>query len=523
MITVRMLSQALSGANITLVAGEDGLDKTIDYLTVQEFPLKSSRIKKNGFIMGTFYAFQNIDQLLKHFRWYAETNVSAIGYHTVFQSDIPAELIDFANQENMPVFYIPNDVPYHYLFEKYNGLVYQETMRIKDQIDSLNKSMMEALLREKEIHFIIQEFGKYLQVPVIYLDPDLRILSLWSDFLSRSDVNEWLEDVKEHYVHVLTTIRFNQKDAEVYLFEKARHLQSVIIIPLKSRLNFFGYLVVGDKSKNMPFFDIVLKNTSTAVMLDAIKRNQIKEFQKTEDIKLFEEIFRNRNTRPLSALNFYFDISKLNYILIAEPKVNKYIKTCYEWLDNQLREVPNRLVWIFDKKVIGILQYIPKSVLKCDSRDFHIGISGKLPDRSVSNIKKLYQQAMISLHFAKYENKAACSWDSVGIQKIIYVITESELLHDYYLEHLQPLIKHDELHDTNLMKTLHVYLDNFFNLKKTGEQLHMHPNSVKYRINKIEEILKVNLYNPSEFMNVWLAIKCYEYNTLKNHGKVLEE
>lgn len=522
MITVEMLIPSLAEAGITLIAGEAGIGKPIEYLTVQEFPLKSSRIKKHGFIMGTFYAFQNIEQLLKHVQWYVETHVSAIGYHTVFQSDIPPELIAFANQENLPVFFIPHDVPYHYLFEKYNVLVYQENMRIKDQIDSLNKSMMDALLREKEIHFIIQQFGKYLQAPVLYLDPEFRLVSLWANGLSRSEVNEWLHDVKAHYLHVLTAMRFTQKNSEECVFEKARHLPSVIVIPLKNRLHFFGYLVVGYKGKNTPFFPLVLQNTTTAVMLDAIKRNQIKEFQKTEDIKLFEGIFRNKHPKPLSEQNFYFDLSKLNYILVAEPKVNRHIKSCYEWLDNLLREVPDRLVWIFEKKVIGIVEKLPPSLFTCESPDFHIGISGTLTERSASEIQKRYQQAMISLHFAKYEQKTVCAWDAMGIQKVVYLISESELLHEYDQEHLLALIHYDALHGTNLLETLHAYLDNFFNLKKAGEQLHVHPNTVKYRINKIEEILNVHLDNPSVFMHLWLAVKCHRYNARKTQGKEAE-
>lgn len=83
MITVRMLHEVLTCAGITLVAGEGGLDNAINYLTVQEFFIKSSRLKKNGFVMGTFNAIPNNQELelLAHLRWYAESNVSGIGYH----------------------------------------------------------------------------------------------------------------------------------------------------------------------------------------------------------------------------------------------------------------------------------------------------------------------------------------------------------------------------------------------------------------------------------------------------------
>lgn len=513
MITVQMLHDVLTKEGITLVAGEGGLDKAIQYLTVQEFFLKSSRLKKNGFVMGTFNAIPNNQELelLAHLRWYAESNVSGIGYHTVFQRDIPIELINFGNQENIPVFSIPTDIPYHYLFEQYNELVYRENMRLKDKTDILNKSIMEALVLEKESHFIIQEFGKYLQVPVLYLDPELRVVSLWAGSLSRTEIKEWLEDVKEHYVQELQNIWHTNKHSEITVFEKVRHLQSVFIVPLQSKLNFFGFLVFDAQCSNVPFLDTVTNNTSTALILDAIRKNQIREFQKTKDIRLFEDIFFNNNATSISLQNFYFDVTKLNHVLIAEPKLSKNLKNCYQWIFDQLDEDSDCLLWISDKKIIGILPYIPKRSLHYDNRDFHIGLSGKVGELNVTNIKKLFDQANISLHFAKLEKKTSICWDDLGIQKIIYLITESDLLHDNYLAVLQPLIEYDDLRDSNLLETLDVYLSNFFNLKDSGDQLHLHPNTIKYRINKVEEILNVHVTDPIHYLNLKLALNCYHY------------
>ncbi|MGG1664335.1 helix-turn-helix domain-containing protein [Brevibacillus sp. NRS-1366] len=513
MITVRMLHEVLTSAGITLVAGEGGLDNAIHYLTVQEFFLKSSRLKNNGFVMGTFNSIPNNQELelLTHLGWYAESNVSGIGYHTVFQRDIPIELINFANQENIPVFSIPTDVPYHYLFEQYNELVNRENMRLKDKTDSLNKSMMEALVLEKESHFIIQEFGKYLQIPVMYLDPELRVVSLWAGSLSRTEIKEWLEDIKEHYVQELQNIWRNNKPLEITVFEKARHLQSVFIIPLQSKLNLFGFLVFDAQCNNVPFLDIVTNNTSTALILDAIRKNQIREFQKTKDIRLFEDIFYNHNATSLSLQNFYYDVTKLSHVLIAEPKFGKNAKNCYQWIFDQLDGAPDCLLWISDKKIIGILPYIPSRILHGDSKDFHIGISGKIGELNVTNIKKLFDQAKISLHFARLEKKTSICWDHLGIQKIIYLITESDLLHDNYLAVLQPLLEYDDLRDSNLLETLDVYLSNFFNLKDSGDQLHLHPNTVKYRINKVEEILNIHVTDPIHYLNLKLALTCYHY------------
>jgi len=72
---------------------------------------------------------------------------------------------------------------------------------------------------------------------------------------------------------------------------------------------------------------------------------------------------------------------------------------------------------------------------------------------------------------------------------------------------LGQLINYDEQNKTELYNTLIIYLENNCNISLTAEKLFVHPNSVRYRINKIEKLLKVDLSRLECMVEITLASK----------------
>src|SRR5699024_6098349 len=55
--------------------------------------------------------------------------------------------------------------------------------------------------------------------------------------------------------------------------------------------------------------------------------------------------------------------------------------------------------------------------------------------------------------------------------------------------------------DKELKKTLQIYMDNQCDITKTSNEIFVHRNTVKYRINKCEEMLRVNVMDPVHSLN----------------------
>ena len=72
---------------------------------------------------------------------------------------------------------------------------------------------------------------------------------------------------------------------------------------------------------------------------------------------------------------------------------------------------------------------------------------------------------------------------------------------------LRPLIVYDIAHQTALVRTLRTYVEAEFNLTKSAEALHVHPNTVMYRLRRVKELCGRDPHDPDDLLFLYLALK----------------
>lgn len=87
------------------------------------------------------------------------------------------------------------------------------------------------------------------------------------------------------------------------------------------------------------------------------------------------------------------------------------------------------------------------------------------------------------------------------------------------------LIQYDNENDSNFLETLHVYLQNERNITKTALELHIHRNTLIYRINRIEDsILGTSLDSQELRESLSFSFKCMKFTREpQDHIKKIEE
>ena len=105
--------------------------------------------------------------------------------------------------------------------------------------------------------------------------------------------------------------------------------------------------------------------------------------------------------------------------------------------------------------------------------------------RQAVAITKLQQKGQI--------DKQLCTYSDMGIYKILMAVDDQEVIDEYYQSTLKPLIEYDEKHDAGLLPVLRCYLMNDGSVQATANELFLHRNTINYRLNKISELLDVNL------------------------------
>jgi DNA-binding PucR family transcriptional regulator len=82
-------------------------------------------------------------------------------------------------------------------------------------------------------------------------------------------------------------------------------------------------------------------------------------------------------------------------------------------------------------------------------------------------------------------------------------------------ETIGPVLRYDADKKSELQMTLRAYVDSGFNLTKSAEILHVHPNTVVYRLRRVKELTGRDPHVPEDLLALYLGLKFTELNPLR--------
>ncbi|BBH22290.1 transcriptional activator AdeR [Paenibacillus baekrokdamisoli] len=125
-------------------------------------------------------------------------------------------------------------------------------------------------------------------------------------------------------------------------------------------------------------------------------------------------------------------------------------------------------------------------------------------------VEKSYQEALTVLKIKKQfpdETKSIHYYPDLGYYRFLPLIMEEKRAHHYQNECLHKLKQYDYEHNSNLLHTLETYLCNDSNIKIASDVLHVHTNTLNYRLKRISEIGGVDLNNMDQKVTLYLEMK----------------
>ncbi|MCR3760051.1 PucR family transcriptional regulator [Clostridium felsineum] len=136
------------------------------------------------------------------------------------------------------------------------------------------------------------------------------------------------------------------------------------------------------------------------------------------------------------------------------------------------------------------------------------------PFYNLLKINKYYKQSLKAIELGRYRDIDKCIfiYDSYILQHILLLSSSEESLKDFCHPAIFKLITYDSVYKTDYLKNLYLYVMNFKNQSKLAGLMHIHRNTLHYRISKIEEIMNVDLNNVDEFFSIYLSFKILEFS-----------
>lgn len=320
------------------------------------------------------------------------------------------------------------------------------------------------------------------------------------------------------------------------------HYQLVVLL-LGSKLKSLGVLMILSKQK-MSALDIsALEHACTIISLELVKEQAVIETQQRLRGEFVTKLFSGQMDETLisKAKNLHFDPNRnyVAFIMNIEDMPQNAKKGMDDHVFDNLLHLTNKLFLernlqgmavMNEGQIVALMSYHAKcsssSILadikelakmlqyriqmKYRGMNLSIGIGRMKP--GLPFVHKSFKEAVKCIKFLKnyhFEHHILCYTD-LGVQRFILQNSEEELI-DFIQEVLGSLIEYEQSRKGELLSTLIVYFEQNQNIKKTADSLHIHKNTLNYRLKRIGEILMTDLTDSQQVFNIHLASNIYQY------------
>ena len=120
-----------------------------------------------------------------------------------------------------------------------------------------------------------------------------------------------------------------------------------------------------------------------------------------------------------------------------------------------------------------------------------------------------------------FDSARVLDFGDLGVYRLLVLLRESPELWEFYRQTLAALADYDRKQDSELLKTLEAFFANLGNLARTAEALHVHRNTLLYRLERIAQISGLDLDDAEDRLALWLALKAHRVLRTLDEGNAI--
>lgn len=528
-----------------IVAGHSGGEHVVEYVDVLESSEGYQWLRKNTLLITTLLPILHDEQAQRLFIEHLHSvQVAAVAIKPKrFIDSIPTFMLEDAERYQIPIIELPYHAVYCDLVSKCSQLIINSQASIMQETLAISQMFTEVVQNGGGLEEIAATLSLNVNRPVIIEDRDFNLITYaCGDAQLKKNIQQVLADnrqiksiLKKQQPITLT----EQKTIHLYNHDRSAKFA---LAPIIFNNNGAGYITLaGNGEEISELNDIALENAATvaALIMATIQSNQEKEAMIHYGI-LTDLIFGNTYTQEnISAWLDYFgweqeacyaaSILKIFPIAGSHSGANKkdmkqslfrvFSKLVQETLDNvfiipqtqtmilihalqqDMDHFRDEMQACYDKLCAGLAEYALQI-------KFHLCIG--LPQRSLMDISASYRQALtameISTRLQNYiHNNSTFFYDDLDIYHIFIKYPDKQDLYNFSHSYLDPLLDSKKL-KFDALETLEAYIASGCSINKCAQKLYLHVNTIKYRVNKIKEVLHNPLSDHVYLYKLYMAL-----------------
>ncbi|MHA0858186.1 PucR family transcriptional regulator [Paenibacillus sp. CMAA1364] len=557
MLTVQDLLKIKAIDGIKFVAGEKGIHNKISIVNIIENPDAFDWLSPNELLLSTGYIFKNNAELQnKIIKELSELNCAGLVVKMKRYFDkLPQNMIDEANKYGLPLL----ELPFEYTLSNVISIINE---KVSGRYDLLNRKTLDMhnlffkiALEGGGISKISSMLSETIRNPIIIVDKEWRLLhhtehaqnniplKYYLDFTQKNPVfnKAFIDSIPTNLSEMKKSIQrnYHSEDKEI----RCR------VIPVAASNEIYGYIVIWQTVHELSEFDyIIVQQASTIMALEMIKAREMKELELRIKQDAFDDLLSGKITSQealqtlcyLHGLNpsfVYFsivihievnEVDKFEDMIIEKFKMESLAKQCMDSIYDVSHKAIGDIKCLYRNNRVIILigqneerppisiheakQYaseLLEMLIHKTKETFLIGIGQQYS--TISSLHKSFSEAneMIKLMQQQNIQNTVNHFEDFSVYHLLDSNIKVVALEDFFRKCLGKLHDHDQLHSTRYMLTLENYFYNNLNVTETSKAMFLHRNTLIYRIEKIKEILNIDLKHSEELLRIQLALKIF--------------
>lgn len=525
-----------------LLAGKEGLDNNIKWVTVVEVLEDTNRLAEGELLITTAYGLAGEPEKRTRFiENLAHRKLAGVAILTGFYlPEVSAEIIEQANRHHLPLIELPSTLNFSDITRSLLQRIVQSKFELLDYSENMHQELLQVVLSGKSFPSIAGTLAARTGANVYIYD------AKWEPVAEHE-----LEKMTARYKNkVLTSfiageLRTATERHEIVTLETHNRQTPMLNVatPVTAEDTIYGYIVLVKERRTLSELDrISLRHAALVCALEFLKLKAIEETKWRMQGDFLEEILAGKWIKASMIMErgklMGFDFAKLHNVMIIKLCVPLAGQT-ETWLKQQLFQLYEMATSVFreiDIKVFAKLRHESLVMLlegETLTREAIAGAAGQIRARwkesdagvnvligignnrlSIDQLTRCAEEAELALkfgHFLKLQDQV-CFYADLGIFHWLIELYERKVdLRAMRDNVLGNLLDYDRKHGNQLMDTLETYLALNQNIQQTASALFIHRHTLKYRLGRIESKTGLNLKNHHHRLQLQMAIYIHKF------------
>lgn len=524
-ISVAEVLNNLKFEDYRILAGEGGLKNRCWHMVVLETPEGIEWLTGGEFLLTSGFAFKDNPEALNTVIARAhKMGVAAIAVKEKrYLHNVPQGMLDKANYYNLPLISLPREAIYTDKIAAFYEALFYIKNEYLIQAKNLDERLLNLVFDKKRADEVVVGLSGLTNASIAVYDAAF------------FEVSSCL--IKQEHKEVL------ENAIKVDLYSEMQKINKNYGIELNGKTYYVNYFLM-QSSGAATYMNVVSDMEIGILQENAIRYGCLifslkvkkEEQQSLKEIKikrsLTELILNNANLKVDFYNSIEYDYSwnvKKNAIgLIISSEYTKNVADCNEaqnmklYLYNIINRIFDRMEYLITERQNSIIVFfgidqigdvdqmlntIKLYLKKYESDHIRITYGVSRMFKSIRDIPLMYNDCMVTTMFDK--RNEITYYDSLDTVKLIYPLRDDKQLLEYYRKTIEVLADYDEKYGGELIRTLNCFFKCNMNKKDTANSLFIHVETLRYRLNKIEQLTGCTLDTSEGLLILQLGIKLH--------------